>query len=627
MLELMRRNARSWFIQIALFAVILVFVFWGVGSFKPDSENRIATVNDYRITMNEYRKTYENLLKKYREIYKDDFSEKTIERLNLKELAINSLVEEVLLLQEAEKLDLEVTEDELRESIIRYPAFQKDGVFKNSLYLKLLRYNRTTPEEFEDSQRKVILLKKVENLIKDNAKLSDKELLDAYTLENESINIEVIKVKLSSFRSKVRVSDEEIRDYFSNHKGNYQIPARVNVQYLSFNPIDYESNVTILKEDINDYYELNIDKFSIPAKIKAKHILITALADDAESRTKGKEKAEMILKEIQKGADFAALARRYSDDPSAKKGGDLGYIEREKLMPPIKEALSSIQEGGVSSIINSPFGFHIIKAEKIIDARIIPLTEVESEIHSILKREKAQELADEEVENINALTIDEKNLDEFAVSEKLEIKKTGLFASGESIKGIGNNRTFSNAAFLLEKGEISQIVKSSGINYILQAIEKLPPQIPELEKVKTEVKKDVTHEKEKSMAKAKAEDLLKELKEGKEWGRLVKKNKLKVEQTGFFKRRDRVGYSEEVKEHAFSLSQNNPYADRIFEANDNYIIFRFKDKKGIDKEEFNTVKERFEKMLLQQKRENIFRLWMNDIKAKAEIKLDMSVIK
>ena len=623
MLELMRRNARSWFIQVALFAVIVVFVFWGVGSFKPDSANRIATVNDYRITLNEYRTVYENLLKRYRQVYKDDFSEEMIERLNLKEMAVNSLVEEVLLLEEAEKLNLEVTDDELRESIIGYPAFQKDGVFKSSLYTQLLRYNRITPEEFEDSQRKVILQKKVENLIKDAAKVSEKELLDAYTMENERINIEVIHIKPSAFKGNVKISDEEISEYFSNHKGNYQIPARVDVQYLSFNPVDYESRVTLLSEEINDYYELNIDKFSIPEKIKAKHILIAAPEDDAESRIQGKQKAEMIIKEIQKGADFAGLAGRYSDDPSAKKGGDLGYLERDELMPSIKDALSSIQEGETSPIIFSPFGFHILKVEKIMDAKTMPLSEVESEIHTLLKLEKAQELADEEAENINALTMDIKDLNELALSEKLKIKKTGLFASGESIKEIGRDRTFSNAAFLLEKGEISQIIKSSGTNYILQAIEKLPPQIPELEKVKTEVKKDLTIEKEKSMARAKAEDLLKELKEGKEWEYLIRKNTLKAEQTGFFKRRDRIGYPEEVKEHAFSLSQNTPYSDRIFEANDNYIIFRFKDRKGIDKEEFNETKQRFKKLLLEQKKEDTFRLWMNGVKAKAEIELNM----
>ncbi|MDY6854948.1 MAG: SurA N-terminal domain-containing protein [Thermodesulfobacteriota bacterium] len=627
MLELMRRNARSWFIQAALFAVIVVFVFWGVGSFKPDSSNRIATVNDYRITMNEYRKAYDNILKRYKEIYKEDFSEETIERLNLKEMTINSLIEKVLLLQEAEKLNLEVTDDELKKSIIHYPVFQKDGVFKNSLYKQLLRYNRITPEEFEDLQRKEILQKKVENLIKDNAKVSDKELLDAYTLENESINIEVTHIKHSAFKGSVKISDEEISDYFSNNKRNYQIPAKVNVQYLNFNPKDYESQVTLLAEEINDYYELNIDKFSIPAKIKAKHILIAAPQDDAESRTQGKQKAEMILKKIHNGADFSALAKKYSDDPSAKKGGDLGFVERDKLMPSIKEALSSIQEGEISSIVYSPFGFHIIKAEKILDARTMPLSEVESEIHTLLKLEKADELAQEEAENINALTIDTKDLNELALTENLKIKKTGLFASGENIEGIGRDRTFSNAAFLLEKGEISQIVKSSGTNYILQAIEKLPPQIPELEKVKTEVKKDLIFEKEKSMAKAKAENLLKELKEGKEWESIIRENKLKSEQTGFFKRRGRIGYSEEVKEHAFSLSKNTPYSDRIFEANDNYIILRFKDRKGIDKEEFSAAKKRLKKLLLQQKREDTFRLWMDGIKAKAEIKLDMSVIR
>lgn len=632
MLDLMRKHARSWFIKAVLFAVIVVFVLWGVGSFREGKSNIIATVNGYSITIDEYRNTYENLLNRYREIHKNQLSEKLIDRLKLKETALESLIERVLLVQEAERLNLEVTPQELRESIMDHPAFQKDGVFNNSQYVRLLSYHRMTPEEFEDSQRMDLLIKKVEDIIKDNVKISDKELLDVYAIENESVNVEFAGVTISSFLKKARVSDDDIKDYFSKHNVKYEIPEKVNVQYLSFNPKDYESKVKITDEDVSDYYQLNIERFVVPEKIKARHILIKTLpGDDPESVKKAREKAERILGDLRNGGDFAALAKKYSDDPSAKKGGDLGFIETEDLMDPIRDAISSLKAGEVSPVTKSYYGFHIIKAEEIINPRTKSLKEVEPQITSILRREKAQELADEEAEDAYARIFDGENLQEFASNAKIDLHKTGLFAVGESIKEIGKDRAFSDIAFALDKGEISEVVRSSGINYILEVTEKLAPRIPELNEVKERVRKDVQKEKGKAIARAKAEKLLEELRTGKEWKHLASKNKLKVEETGFFTRGVRaipkIGYSEEIRENVFSLTPDNPYPGEVFEVNDTYVIIRLKSRKGMDKEAFESAKDRFREILMEQKKKEVFAAWLDDLKARAEIEKELSRIR
>jgi len=628
MLDLMRKHARSWFIQVALFAIILVFVFWGVGTFNEDKRNRIAVVNNSPITLSEYREAYDTLLKRYRDIYKDRLSDELIDKLNLKKMALENLIDRVLLLQEAEGLNFEVTEEELRESIMNYPSFQKDGNFDNSKYVRLLRYHRMSPEEFEASQRRDLLIKKVAEFIKDNAKVLDKEVSDAYIEENESVDIEFVKVTPSSFFDRVKVSDDDIKDYFSKHKEKYKIAAKVNVYYLSFNPKNYESKIEITETDINDYYRLNIEGFKVPEKVKVRYILIkTASGDNSESVKKAREKAEKVVKEIQKGVKFASLAGKYSDDPSAKKGGDLGYIEKVRLAGPVGEAISSLKAGEVSPIIESPFGFHIVKVEKIQDAKTRSLKEVKPQILSVLKRERAQELADEEAEDVYERIFDEDNLKEFAASEKMDIHQTGLFTMGEDLKEIDEDRTFSNAAFSLEKGEISEIIKASGVNYILQMFERLAPRIPELDEVDKNVREDVKKKKGGDMARTKAEKLLEELKTAKERKRLVSKNRLKIEETGFFKRRGgaipKVGYSEEINKDAFLLTPDNPYANKVFKVNDSYFILRLKEKKGIDKDKFESEKDRFKEALLEQKKEEIFRTWLNGLKEKAEIEREI----
>ncbi|MFH2012757.1 MAG: SurA N-terminal domain-containing protein [Pseudomonadota bacterium] len=632
MLDLMRKNARSWFIQVALFAVILVFVFWGIGSFSGNRGNRVATVNGTPITINEYRETYENLLKRYQDIYKNALSEKLITQLNLKEVALESLIERDLLVQEADRLNLRVTKNELKESIMDYPAFQQNSKFDHNRYINLLRYNRMTPEEFEASQKRDLIIKKVEKVIKDSAKISDKEALDIYTLENESINIEFIRLTSSSFIDKVKVSDEEIKDYYSKHNKDYQIPAKINVQYLSFNPNQYEARVEISEENINDYYQTNMEEFTLPEKVQARHILIKSLPDDnPESVKKARKKAEQVLSEIQRGVDFAKLARAYSDDPSANKGGDLGYIERNNLMEPIREAISSLKEGEVSPIIMSSFGYHILKVERVLNSRKMPLKEVRSQIISILRQVKARELADEKAENVNAMITEGTNLKKLASDIKMDIHETGFFAAGERIKELGINKPFSETAFSLKKGEISQLIKSSDINYILQVIDRMESRIPDLNEVKDSVKKDLQGEKANAMAKSKAEKLLENLRKSRKWEQLTSENNLKVEETGFFRRSDRIipniGYSEEIKENIFSLTPNEPFADRVFHINNTYFIAKFKNKKDSDEEKFNLVKDRLKKLLIEHKQEEIFKTWINSLKASAKITKNLSHIR
>ena len=630
MLDLMRKHARSWFIQVVLFIVILVFVFWGVGSFREGKTNRVATVNDYPITISQYQSAYENLVKRYRDIYSDRLTEELMDMLNLKEVALEGLIARALLLQEAERLNLEITKKELRDSIRDFPTFQKEGVFNNTQYLRLLRRYRMTPSEFEEAQRADLLVKKIEDIIKDNVKVSHREILDAYTMERESVKAEFVKVATASFLKKASVSDEDVTSYFSNHKKDYEIPTKVKIRYLSFNGKDYEPEVKITDGEITDYYELNIKSFTLPETVRIRHILIKTLpGDDSASVKKAREKAEGILKKIRKGWDFATLASKYSDDPSAKKGGDLGYLEKAMLGGSIGEAVSSLDIGGVSSVIESPYGFHVIKVEDIKKARTKPLNEVKAEITSILTRETAQELADEDAENVYARIFDEENLEQFASGAKIELHETGFFARGESIKGVGSDKVFFDAAFALDEGEMSDVIRSSGVNCILELIKRQSPRIPELREVEKNVQRDVQIEKAKAMAKAKAEKLLEELRAGEEWKRVVSKNSLKAQETGFFTRAGsaipKIGSSQEIKEEVFSLTPDTPYADKVFEVNDTYFVIRLKGKKGIDKKKFEQEDDDFAKVLVEQKKQELFNAWLNNLKAKAEIERKLSL--
>lgn len=181
MLDVMRRNAQSWLIKGIFAIIIVVFIlFWTEPGQKGIGLEVVATVDGSKITLTEYRRSYDNLMNIYRSVYREGLSEEIIKMLKLKEKALDSIIDSRLLLKEADNLGLSVSNAELAESISRYPAFQKDEAFDKGLYLAVLKANRLTAEEFEEGQRRNLLVGKVEGLIKEGVRVSDDEVKGAY---------------------------------------------------------------------------------------------------------------------------------------------------------------------------------------------------------------------------------------------------------------------------------------------------------------------------------------------------------------------------------------------------------------------------------------------------------------
>lgn len=219
MLDVMRKHAQSWLIKGVFAIIIVVFIlFWTEPGQKGVGLEVVATVDGSKITLSEYRRSYDNLMNIYRSVYREGLSEEVIKMLKLREKALDSIIDSRLLLKEADNLGLNVSNTELADSISRYPAFQKENSFDKGLYLAVLKANRLTPEEFEEGQRRNLIVGKVESLIKEGSKVSDDEIWNAYVRQKEKVNVELIKVESKEFLKDVNVSEDEAKDYFSKNK-------------------------------------------------------------------------------------------------------------------------------------------------------------------------------------------------------------------------------------------------------------------------------------------------------------------------------------------------------------------------------------------------------------------------
>ena len=190
MLRLMRDYATSWLIKIILGAIVVVFVFWGVGSFRNRKSDVIASVNGEAVSLEEYRSTYNNLLEQMRQRFGNNLNEELLQMLRLDQQALDQLIEQRLLMQEVARLDFRVSDEEVVRTIQNISSFQTNGVFDSRLYTIVLNYNRMTPEGFEAAQKQRLLIEKLRTYLFGNFHVSENELREYYDWKNTTVSID-----------------------------------------------------------------------------------------------------------------------------------------------------------------------------------------------------------------------------------------------------------------------------------------------------------------------------------------------------------------------------------------------------------------------------------------------------
>lgn len=622
MLSLLRKNAGSWMIKVLLGAIVLVFVFWGVGSFRERERSRVATVNGKMITLDEYNEKYRTLLEVFRQRFGNELNEEMLKMLQLKKQALNQIIDQRLLLDEAERLNFRVSESELSSAIMKIGAFQNVGIFNARIYQRVLNRNNLTPEKFEVLQRDSMLADKLRSYITSSAKVSDDEAREFFKWQNSSANIDYALFEPGIYEG-IYPSTEEIQTFYDNHKARYRTESMVKIRYLNFDSKAYFSRVEITDEEIEEYYETYPEKFKTPKTVDARHILITVdLEATPEKVEETKNKALDILKKARAGNDFADLAKKYSEGPGSKMGGKLGPFRKEAMEKPFSDKAFSMNVGEISEPVRTRYGWHIIKVEKINEASKRSLTEAEKEIRKTLTYGKAKNIAYDEAEDVYDVSFEGDDLVKAGKEHNLSVLTSDFFARREPDKALEKRRKIAEIAFELSVMEISDIIDYGDGYYILQVLEKRPEKISELKDVGETVRSDLIKEKQDEKAKNDADAFLAIVKER---GSLVdesKKMDLTTDTTGFFKRNDsipNIGYEREIAEAAFLLSADKKVPDNVIKGKNGYYVISFKESKEPESEGFDREKEEIKEKLLQQKKQQTFEAMLSQLKSKSEI--------
>lgn len=468
MLDVMRKHGQSWVIKGLFIIIIFVFILlYTAPGQKGTGLQVVATVDGDDITLSEYKKAYDNMLSIYKSIYREGLSEDILKEMKLKSKALDSLIDTSLLLKEAQRVGFNASNAELVDSISRYPAFQKDNAFDKAQYLSVLKANHLSPDEFEEGQKRNILIGKSEGLIKEGVKISDEEVWDAYARQREKVDVELVKIEPKGFLKETKVSEEEAKEFFSKNKDAFRLPALVKTEFVTMNSQDVEKTIVPSDDDLRKYYEKNIDLFKKPEKDAGAKPFVEVMGQI--SALIKKEKAEEVLRErVYKFREDAANAKNL-EEASAKeklsvtKTGFLSageQVEGIGTNPDFYREAFTMKVGDISQPVKIPTGYLILKVVERKESRVPEYGEAREKAVAAVAQKKAEEVAFKKGEELLA------GLKEGKLKlSKLPYKplETGLFGRGNSVPNAGASEEMNKAAFSLTK-EAPYSVKPFVIN-------------------------------------------------------------------------------------------------------------------------------------------------------------------
>jgi peptidyl-prolyl cis-trans isomerase D len=444
-------------------------------------------------------------------------------------------------------------------------------------------------DQYEAVKHNELLLDKVQEHFKAMVKVSDADIEEEFRNINEKINLNFVSLTPAKYEKQVKITEPGLEAYFAENQETFRIPEMVSLRYLQFEPERYLDQVTFEDDELQRYYRRHLDQFEILEKVKASHILIMVDADaDEKTREERRAYAESILEEVRAGKDFAELARAKSDDKaSAVKGGNLGYFTRGSMVKPFEDAAFSMNPGDTSGLVETTFGYHIIRVMEYTEPGVRSLEDAIDEVKEGLRTDKARQLAFEkamDAYNINRKTGD---LDAAAKANELGVKETGLFDRDGYIDGIGRNEEIINTAHLLEDKALAKPVLTEDGVILFTVKQRVASHIPELAEVRELVTAAYRAVESKQLARAAAEQLVADLKAGGSLAKLAKKANYEIEETGEFTRTyspfvPRLGSSKELFDAAFELTDEKKAIDRIFEIQNRFVVVEVKQRIAAD---------------------------------------------
>jgi len=584
------------------------------GTGEASSTDIVAKVGDETVSAAEVRQ-------QLTEIEQRNQVPKQLESLYARQI-LNQLIFQKEMEYEAKRLGIHVSDQERAARIRQFlpTAYNGDTFVGMDRYAAEVqaRFQLSVPV-FEDLIRQGLLQDKFKKLVTDGISVGPSELQDEFKYKNEKVKLDYAFIKPEDLETKITPDEAEIKAAYEKNRSKYQVPEKRVVRYGLIDLTQLRQNAQISDADLKAQYQQNIQQYEVPNRVHAEHILLMTVGKTDAEIEEIHQKAEDVLKQAKKGANFEELAKKYSEDPGSKdKGGDLGWLMQGQTVPEFEKTAFGLDKGKISDLVKTQYGFHIIKVLDKETAHTKPFEEVKDSIRTPLLLTKSDKLASDEADQLSA-TIRRSNkvsLDELAKQFHLSLGETRPVTATDPILELGNSKDAKDAIFRLRQDELSLPIRTDR-GYLVLSVKQIQPAHPgSLEEVRDKIITELKQQKSTELARTKAEDLAKRIKGGEKFEAAAKSLGLEAKSSDLFARNGSISGAVSGKQvsAAFQLKPGDVGAPLNLGAN--WFVYRLAEKQEPNPADFEKQKKELTDQVLQTKRTMAFEAFRTSLEAR-----------
>lgn len=415
MLDFVRNNRRL-MLLLLLVLVFPSFVFFGVESYSRfmDSSHDVAKVDGRAISVQEVDNVVRDQTERMRQILGASYDPRQFEGAAARQAVLDQLILQRVVSSTVAREHLTVSDAEVAAAIQSIPAIAQlktaDGKFDDKAYVQLLAAQGMTPEQLDARMRFDLATQQLSAAVSTTG-FMPKSLLDRLlAVRDQERDVQALVIKPADFTAKVTPDAAALKAYYDAHTSAYAIPEQAKVEYVVLSGDALAASQTVTPEQLKSYYESNLQRFKTEEQRRASHILIASPKDaPAADRAAAKARATKLLDDLRKHPEtFADVAKKQSQDPgSAEKGGDLGFMGRGALVKPFEDAMYALKPGQISDVVETDYGYHIIKLDEIKPAAVQPLEAVKTELEGELRKQLAAKAYQEQADAFGNLVYEQ----------------------------------------------------------------------------------------------------------------------------------------------------------------------------------------------------------------------------
>src|SRR5882762_4997100 len=526
MLQSIHDKLKGWLAGVVLGAIGLVFVFWGI-NWTLSAPNYAAKVNGSEVSANEVRQSYQQQLAQVERQTNGSIND--AQRNQIRRRVLDEYVNSEALLTRADALGYRVSDQELLQAMSQVPVFQVDGKFDYAHAVAVLRAQGRSIPEIEALFRRDAKLRQLDSALSMSSFATATEMKQLRALTQQQRELTWVTFSADKYANQATPDDAALKAYYDAHKSEYMTPETVDLRYVEISLSQLASKVSVDDAQLKTYYDeqkvKTPERFTEPEQRRVSHILLPVANPKDDAAVKAK--AEGILKRVQAGEDFSALAKEFSQDPgSAQQGGDLGWSERKAWVAPFADAAYSMKVDEIRGPVKTQFGYHILKLAGIRPATVKTFEQAKPDLETEYRRNEAEKLFNNAQDQLaDAALQNTTDIDVVARKAGLTVLEVPVFSRIDGGGALSKVRAVIDAAFSQDvlDGRLSPIVEvEKGRGVVLRATDhKLPQQKP-LDAVRSEVVAAWKKQRGVELAAAAAADAVKGLTAGESWDAVVK---------------------------------------------------------------------------------------------------------